>query len=95
MEETESGLKDGPVEKLTDNSFMPFGKHGGEKLQMSEVPASYLLWLWNDGLYEMDEPTKESHRVDKERWAVRCYIEDCMSVLKKDDDDTIVKGVDN
>ena len=35
--------------KLTDQDVMPFGRHVGEK--MEEVPASYLLYLWEDGLW--------------------------------------------
>lgn len=31
---------------LTDNDLMPFGKHKGKKL--IDVPASYLLWLYED-----------------------------------------------
>lgn len=30
---------------LTDTDRMPFGKYKGEPL--SDVPASYLSWLWN------------------------------------------------
>lgn len=33
---------------FTDESIMPFGKHKGEKLE--NVPASYFLWLWNEGV---------------------------------------------
>ena len=36
--------------KLTDVSPMPFGKYRGKP--MEDVPASYLHWLWNDGLNE-------------------------------------------
>ncbi len=32
---------------MTDNSLMPFGKYKGEK--MANVPASYLLWLYENG----------------------------------------------
>jgi hypothetical protein len=32
---------------LTDESRMPFGKYKG--VLMSEVPASYLHWLWTNG----------------------------------------------
>lgn len=32
--------------ELDDNSEMPFGKHKGK--EMVEVPASYLLWYWNE-----------------------------------------------
>lgn len=32
---------------LTDNSPMPYGKHKGK--QMINVPADYLLWLYDNG----------------------------------------------
>jgi len=32
---------------LTDNSLMPFGRHRGKA--MINVPAIYLLWLYNNG----------------------------------------------
>ena len=32
---------------LTDNSLMPYGKHKGTK--MGNVPADYLLWLYDNG----------------------------------------------
>jgi uncharacterized protein (DUF3820 family) len=32
---------------LTDNDIMPFGKYKGKAL--INVPAKYLLWLYNDG----------------------------------------------
>lgn len=35
---------------FTDTDPMPFGKHKGEPLQ--DVPASYLAWLWRDGIHE-------------------------------------------
>lgn len=34
-----------PTQPLTDNSPMPFGKHRGTA--MINVPAPYLLWLYN------------------------------------------------
>ena len=36
------------AEKLTDFSPMPFGKHKGQPMQ--DVPASYLHYLWSNGL---------------------------------------------
>ena len=33
---------------LTDTSKMPFGKHAGTMMQ--EVPASYLHYLWTNGM---------------------------------------------
>ncbi len=35
-----------PVKPLTDTSPMPFGKFKGDK--MENVPAKYLLWLYNN-----------------------------------------------
>ena len=32
---------------MTDEDKMPIGKYKGEKL--ANVPASYLLWLWDQG----------------------------------------------
>ena len=51
---------------LTDESPMPFGKHKNKK--MIDVPASYLLFLF------------EENKCNKE---VKEYIEDNMDVLKK------------
>lgn len=45
---------------------MPFGKHKGEK--MENVPASYLLWL-----YENDKCNKE----------VKEYVLDNLDVIKE------------
>lgn len=33
------------MNKLEDDSPMPFGKH--KDLPMSDVPASYFFWLWS------------------------------------------------
>jgi uncharacterized protein (DUF3820 family) len=49
---------------MTDQDLMPFGKYKGEK--MEKVPASYLLWLRDQGC---------SHS------GVRKYIEDNETVL--------------
>lgn len=35
---------------LNDSSIMPFGKFKGKP--MSDVPVSYLHWLWNNGKKE-------------------------------------------
>lgn len=61
---------------LTDDSPMPFGKHRGEK--MSEVPASYLLWLWDNGIYQ--EKGKPVHN----------YIAENFKALEMDAPDYIV-----
>lgn len=60
---------------LSDQDLMSFGKHKGEK--MEDVPASYLLWLWNEGI---------SHQGVKE------YITESFSALEKECPDTIVKN---
>jgi len=33
--------------EITDNTPMPFGKHKGKA--MANIPAQYLLWLYNEG----------------------------------------------
>jgi len=38
---------------LTDQSQFPFGKYKGYLLE--KVPADYLLWLWDNGLYDRDQ----------------------------------------
>jgi len=39
--------------ELTDDDPMPFGKYGpppkGQGKKMKDVPASYLLWLYDEG----------------------------------------------
>jgi uncharacterized protein (DUF3820 family) len=52
---------------LNDNSLMPFGKYQGKA--MINVPAQYLLWLFNKGC-------------DHE--AVKRYILDNLDALKKE-----------
>lgn len=52
---------------LNDDSPMPFGKYKDEK--MANVPASYLMWLYNE------------NKCNKE---VRDYIEDNLDVLKEE-----------
>lgn len=36
--------------ELTDDSIMPFGKYKATNTPMQDVPASYLHWLWQNGL---------------------------------------------
>jgi uncharacterized protein (DUF3820 family) len=38
---------------MDDNSQMPFGKFAGEK--MANVPASYLMWLWNNDIVSVQK----------------------------------------
>jgi len=53
--------------KLTDESLMPYGIHNDKA--MANVPASYLLWLWDQG--------KGSREVTN-------YIFENLTVLKKE-----------
>lgn len=43
---------------FTDTDRMLFGKYKGECLQ--DVPASYLEWLWGDGLHEFSRNWENS-----------------------------------
>lgn len=53
--------------EINDNTEMPFGKYQGKA--MINVPAKYLLWLYNQGC---------SHQ------GVRQYIINNLEVLKKE-----------
>lgn len=52
---------------LNDDSLMPYGVHKGEK--MANVPATYLMWLYNENKCNKD---------------VRDYIDDNLDVLEKE-----------
>lgn len=56
---------------MEDFDKMPFGKHKGELMQ--DVPASYLHYLWQNGL-------KHETRTNK----VANYIERNIDALKKE-----------
>lgn len=57
-----------PNAEITDSTLMPFGKYKDKK-KMVDVPAVYLLWLYNDSC---------SHE------GVRQYIERNLDVLRKE-----------
>lgn len=59
--------------KLVDESLMPFGKYKDEK--MANVPASYLLWLY-------DEWTLPNPRFGFVHEDVKLYIEENLDVIK-------------
>lgn len=61
-------------QKMTDESLMPhWSKYKGQKI--GNVPASYLIWLYEDfGL----KNSGELHRLLRE------YIEENMDVLRKE-----------
>lgn len=42
------------MKELTDLDPMPFGKHKGKPMQ--DVPASYLHYLWENGMKDEDAP---------------------------------------
>jgi len=56
---------------MTDTDKMPFGKHAGKR--MEDVPASYLLWLWDNGVWQ--EPHKSIHGYIKASWSA--LLADC------------------
>lgn len=56
-----------PIQKLKDDDLMPSGKYAN--YPMIEVPADYLLWLYDNN--KAWEP-------------VKTYIEENMDVLKKE-----------
>ncbi len=63
------------MDKLTDQSPMPFGKYKGRK--MEDVPADYFHYLWTHGLdRDFSSPV---HR----------YIRENMDALMKDHPDGI------
>ena len=61
---------------LTDDSIMPFGKYKKTQTKMANVPASYLLWLYdqNKGAKPFGVPAQ----------AVKTYTLDNMDVLRKE-----------
>ena len=52
---------------LTDKSYMPWGKHQG--VEMANVPAYYLLWLYNNNKCSGD---------------VKLYIEDNLQIIEQE-----------
>lgn len=61
---------------LNDKSPMPFGMHKGTP--MGEVPASYLLHLWDNGVH-------------KESTALAKYISNVFNCLESECQDYIVQ----
>ena len=53
--------------KFTDETRMPFGKHKGG--QLINVPASYLIWLYDNQM---------------RNGALKNYIEDNLDVLRQE-----------
>lgn len=61
---------------LTDKSPMPFGPHKG--IPMQEVPARYLLWMWDNGVWQ-------------EKGRLHNYIKGAFSALETEAKDYIVQ----
>ena len=77
------------MEKFTDESPMPFGVHKDKK--MEKVPASYLLWLWNEGMVD-----EVNIHPETPRQCLALYIAENLTALQMKDKDTLVKkGVRN
>lgn len=64
------------VDPLTDDDLMPFGKYKG--VRMSDVPARYFHYLWNNGLKQQVATNK-----------VAAYISANMSALQLEHKDGI------
>jgi hypothetical protein len=61
---------------------MTFGKYRGTPI--GEVPASYLLWLWDNGMWD-------DHVRGADRDPVRLYIIKHFSALETECPDLIIK----
>jgi len=75
--ESNVGIEEKMEEKsktLSDYDSMPFGKYKGDC--MEDVPASYLHWLWTNGM-------------DKKKDPVANYIRENLSALEMEDKDKI------
>lgn len=55
--------------KLIDESIMPFGMYSKTKTPMADVPADYLIWLYENELEDGN---------------VKDYIKENMDALKKE-----------
>ena len=51
------------MNELQDTDKMPFGKH--KDTIMQEVPASYLHYLWTNGMKEEMKPTIVSRYIER------------------------------
>jgi hypothetical protein len=67
---------------MTDDDVITFGKYIGTKI--GRVPASYLLWLWDYGLWDR---TMSGPRIDP----VRLYIIENFHALETECPDRIIE----
>ena len=65
--------------EMNDLTPMPFGKH--KDTPMQDVPANYLLWLWDNGVHK--QPGKPIH----------AYIKKSFSALMKECPDYIAENM--
>lgn len=72
--------------KLLDQDSMPFGKH--QHVKMENVPADYLLYLWDDEQTAFYDETKVEWPPAK---AVRDYIVRNFRALETECPDRIIK----
>jgi Putative quorum-sensing-regulated virulence factor len=66
---------------MTDDDEITFGRYNGTKI--GKVPASYLLWLWNNGMWMANS---RSQREDP----VRIYIVKNFNALETECPDIII-----
>jgi uncharacterized protein (DUF3820 family) len=59
------------MDKLDDNSIMPYGKYKGRKL--ADVPADYLLWMYSEGklFAALEEYVEENMEAIKSNITIR------------------------
>lgn len=65
-----------PVKPLTDEDWIPLGKYApgrGDQRKLKDVPASYLLWLWDERLWNEKTP-------------LAIYVYEAYNALKADSD---------
>jgi uncharacterized protein (DUF3820 family) len=75
--------------KLTDTSLMPYGKH--KDIEMANVPASYLLWL-----YESKLKTDSKINMSLNNKMLKDYILDNLEILENEQADYYYKkGIDS
>jgi Putative quorum-sensing-regulated virulence factor len=66
---------------MTDTDLITFGKYNGTAI--GKVPASYLLWLWDNGLYRKTR--------DSQADPVRGYIIENFHALETECPDRIIE----
>lgn len=70
------------IEAFTHDDEITFGKYRGTR--MGDVPASYLLWLWNNGMWKQDTLSQRNDPIRK-------YIVEHFNSLERDCPDIIIE----